>query len=255
MAKRHPLDTIRRAKAAGINEVTVAVSGGKDSVAALALCKQHFAVVRAYFMFTVPGLSFQERYLGYLERKFEVDIWRVPHWMLSLMFRSGAGRHLTEASLGVRKTRARHHDAWMREKYGVGWIATGEKYSDSLERNTQMVKCDGVNEQRQRLWPIAWWTHHDVQAYLTRLGVMFPPDYRLRLDDKRNGSFGSLLRPAELIPIRDNYPEDYQKILRQFPLAEAMLKRWEMMRDEETADQAGGSDEVPDSADRASQPA
>lgn len=225
----HPLAVIAAARKLGIDSVAVATSCGKDSVATLDLCCRHFSRVHAYFMYFVRGLSFQERYLSYLEKRYGISIARVPHFNLSRLYRNGALRHPTKRSAEVKLLRMPDVEAAMRRRFNVEYVATGERRGDSIERNTQIVQSDGgISVSRHRIWPIGYWTKGQVESYLANAGVMMPPDYRLNLESRRSGvSFGNMLRSPELIPIRDNYPDDYEKICRQFPLAAAQVQRFE----------------------------
>jgi len=227
------LSVVQSAIAEGIDSVIVGVSGGMDSVAALDLCRQHFKRVAAYNMYLVPGLSFQDRYLSYLEKRYSITIERLPHWVLSRMYRTCVFRHPTSQSAQTPRLSVSDIDAYVRQKFGIEFIATGEKYSDSIERNTQIVQCNGINHTRKRIYPLAWFKHEDVQHHLARQSIMLPPDYRLVLEKSHRGNFGGLISFRELIPIRDNYPQDYEKICRYFPLAPAQLQRYEQLQERE----------------------
>ncbi len=230
-ANLDPLHVIHKAREAGITEVAVSFSGGRDSLAVLDLCKQHFQTIHAYWMYVVPGLEFQEKYLQYIERRYSISIIRIPHWILANMFRRGVLRHPTNASMSLRRTRIRHVDAYIRKKLDSEslYIASGEKYADSLERNTQIVQCGGISTIRHRIYPIGFWTHYDVQSYVARQNIVMPPDYRLRpqVSSRRRGQFGSLLTFDEIIPIRDNFPDDYERICKYFPQLPAQMARYE----------------------------
>ena len=232
-----PLGVIRDAQRHGIDTIAVGVSCGIDSVATLDLCVSHFANVRPYFMYVVPGISFQERYLAYLERRFNVKIERVPHWMLARVLSDGVLRYKTIASASLRKCRPAHFFAWIRQRLNCQWVATGEKAADSLERNTQLVQGGGVQATRLRLYPLAWWSTADVQSYLASKHVMMPPDYRLNamlpesLRNSRGSSFGGLINMREILPIAENYPEDYARIRKMFPLIDGQLVRWKMLNE------------------------
>lgn len=231
--QRHPLAAVRRAVELGIEEVLCGVSGGVDSVVTLDLCVKHFRRVQCYFMYYVEGLGFQERYLSYLERRFGVSIARVPHWVLSHSFRDGDMRHPTAAATGLPKLRQPDFDAWIRAKFGLRWIAEGIKYSDSIERNAMISRSDcGVDAKRGRVWPVAHWRHAQISSYLAANRIMMPPDYRIRknFDGGRGSSICYLGRLDVAAAIAEEYPEDFEKIVRVFPLIGVEVQRYYQLK-------------------------
>ena len=241
----HPLDVLRRAaETHHVRRIIVGTSCGKDSQVCLSLCIDRFGVenVAPFFMFTVEGLSFQDSYLSYIERRHALPfpIIRIPHWCLSGLFRGHSFRHPTQQSAGVAKVTIRDAERYAQLKVveqrgqkwsadspdieGRPWFATGEKAIDSVERNAQIRHCDGINADRRRVYPLAYWNHAAVFNYLKTKGIALPPDYAAGAVT----SFGGLWN-RELEPIRRNYPADYAKIVKMFPLVEAQRVRAEMM--------------------------
>lgn len=251
MRKGHsPLGVVRDAVSRGIESVIVGVSGGRDSVATLDLCVKHFRVVRCYFMYVVPGIKFQERYLQMLERQYNVEIERLPHFTLPRILSQGVLRHKTHATMSLRQCRPHHFYAYVRQRFGLRWIALGEKACDSLERNTQMTQRGGVQEQRGTIMPLAWWSDSDVQSYVSSLRIPIAPDYGLSaktmesLRRQRSGSFSSLLRIDALLLIRERYPDDYERIRAMFPLVDAHVLRFESLRRRGLIDEKPAASEV-----------
>lgn len=222
---RDPFEVVRRVKAMGVDSVICGVSGGKDSVAALQLCCEHFDRVVGYFMFLVPGLEFQERYLRYLERRFSIEIIRLPHWNLSNLFKEETFRFPRLESLRVKRLKVKDYDIYLRHLTGAHWIATGEKAIDSVERNAMIRNADGISEKRGRFWPLAFWNHSQVYSYIRQHGIALPPDYgREAVAAGSARSFGDLWHRS-LVWIKQRYPEDYAKILKVFPFAEVQFVR------------------------------
>jgi phosphoadenosine phosphosulfate reductase len=224
---RHPLEVMRRAKDAGITKAIVAVSCGKDSVATLSMCCEHLGSenVRCYFMYFVPGLSFQEKYLTYLEGRFGVTIMRLPHWGLRRLFQDAALRFPVPPSKVPKAVKIRDIENYVRVNTGFAWIATGERAADSMERQAQIKKCNGVNHERLRFYPIAYWSNAAVFNYLKSQRIVLPGDYTAT----GSQSFGSLWA-EQLIGIRDRFPEDYEKVKQMFPFADAQILRYQLRK-------------------------
>lgn len=210
-----------------IRRILVGVSCGKDATATLDLCCQHFGPenVVAYFQYLVPDLSFQSSYLAYLERRYSpLEIIRLPHWLLSSLYRSSTFREPTAASAACSPVRIRDVSAYLLKLTGIRWMATGEKACDSVERNAQIRHCDAIDPKRRRIYPIAYLSDGAVFSYLRSRHIALPPEYgSLGL----SRSFGSLWY-REIAPIREKAPADYAKLLRHFPMLETQIVRYEM---------------------------
>lgn len=205
----------------GVRSVIVGFSGGKDAIVTLDLCKQNFERVEAYFLYIIPGLDFQERYLTYCERKFDVKIQRLPSPTISAWMREGGYRMPSASALNSRKIKRIDIENYLRKKLSIEWFATGEKCIDSIERNAMIRKMRGVDPKRRQIWPCAYWNNSMIYNHIKRAGIILPPDYRFSEGERYMArSFGSM-GPTELAFIKKTYPSDYQKIITMFPLLPA----------------------------------
>jgi len=242
---KHPLDVVRRASELGIKQVIVGFSGGKDALATLELCHQHFGPgnVAAFGMFMVPGLAFQEKYIRYAERRYQLSILSIPHWALSNVFKSSDFRHPTQLATRSKLVKMRDIDEYVRAKTGIDWIATGEKAGDSIERNAIIRRADGIDRNRRRIWPIAWWNDSAVFNFIKQNRIPLPPEYRFA-GGKGGGkggyakSFGGLWY-RDLVFVRDNFPEDWERVKAFFPLVESQISRYENIAAREAEARSG----------------
>lgn len=201
-------------------EVIVGVSGGKDSVATLDLCVSAGLKVHCYAMYMVPDLSFQVSYRDYLRDRYKLDeFWVIPHPDRARFYNIGE-YCLPCPDMPVHTFR----DVWeaARVRFGCRWIATGEKKNDSLERRAQMSSWGAVQPARSRGFPLCEWSDKMVKDHLAKRGIPLAPDYEMF-----GSSLANPMAPEFLRPIKEKYPEDYERIVKDFPMAPAGLLRQE----------------------------
>lgn len=233
------------------DRVLVSFSGGKDSVVTLDLCCRFFPKVSAFFMYHVPGLSFQEAILRHYEDKHGIEIARIPHFEMGLLLRYGTYR---AADLDVPIVSPKETYDYVRELTGTYWIAAGERIADSTFRRAQIRGSGGsVQAARGRFFPLAEWNKRDVLEYVRWRRLKVAPEYGVLGHSFRG------LEGADLALIRRHYPEDWERITECFPLAEAGVRQHEQrqrrdavsgVRDEDGGAWGAGERALQPAADR-----
>jgi phosphoadenosine phosphosulfate reductase len=203
----------------------VALSGGKDSLVTLDLCRRHFAHVECFYMFHVQGLACIERNVDAAARRAGVRVHKVPHPDLARIMRQSMLRPFTREANDIKRIKQSDVEAALTERTGIRWFAYGERAADSFARRLYTRKNDGVREDWRRFYPVWDWLHGEVMTYLKVHRIPLPE--RLGASDtKVMSGFG--LYPRPLHWMKHNVPEDYAKVLVQFPYAEAMVMRYEL---------------------------
>lgn len=203
------------------DEVIVGFSGGKDSIVTLDLCMRYFNKVHPYFLYLVPGLSFQERTVRWYEERYGVEIMRLPHFEVSNFLRYGTFR---EYDLSVPIVSVSDLYSYLRGATGATWIAAGERIADSIIRRAMIKSTGSIDPKRGRLYPVAYWRKAEIMAYIKRKRLYLPPDSR-----RLGFSFRSL-DGAQLAYVKDVYPDDYEKIKRFYPFCGAAVRRFEQQQ-------------------------
>lgn len=198
--------------------VIVAVSGGKDSAVTLDLCARFFSEVHAFFMYLVPGLSFQEAVLRHYEARYGIVIERVPHPMLADWMRYGVFRKADYSVPRITVPDVYHH---LRLKRDAWWVAAGERIADSTIRRAMIKKSSSIDAKRGRVYPVAHFRKADVLRYVDRHRLKVAPESRVL-----GHSFRSL-EPKEMALVRRHYPADFERIKAWFPFVEAGVFRFE----------------------------
>lgn len=176
-------------------------------------------------MYLIEGLSFQEQYFEFIERRYNITLHRVPHWYLSGLFRNATYMPHNINAMNCRQIKQIDIETEIRRITGIEWITWGHKMVDSLERRGRLSVCKGIDTKTKRVYPLALWKDSTVFNYLKANHIPLPPDYNL-FHYSRNTSFGGLFG-QELKVVKEKFPQDYKKILTMFPFAEAATKQYE----------------------------
>lgn len=200
------------------DSVIVAFSGGKDSIVTLDLCFRYFKNVKPFFMYICPELSFQERMLQWYEKHYQTEIMRLPHMDVSEFFHYGSFRppDLTFPIISINDIYK-----YVRLQSDMWWIAAGERINDSIVRRAMMKNSGSIDVKRGRFYPISAWKKKEVLQYIKYHNLY------LSQDSKKLGFSFRSLDGNELLMLKREFPDDYQKILRLYPFAGAGVKRAE----------------------------
>lgn len=208
--------------------VLLAFSAGKDSVGTWLQLRRHFKTVVPYFFFQIPGISFVEDALKYYEDFFGVGIHRFPspdlyESMENLLLQPPMlVPFWSEARMYWNFTMAAAVD-WLRAKHKAPNMLAGMGYrkTDSMRRNFSITKHGSIYPHMLKFYPVFDWNDARLVRELKGEGVKLAVDYRF-LYRTFEGP-----RHAQLEAVRDNFPRDYERILRWYPLAPADAKRRE----------------------------
>lgn len=199
------------------DSVIVAFSGGKDSIVTLDLCFKYFKNVVPFFMYLVPDLEFQEDMLRRYEKKYNTEIIRLPHFEVSEFLKYGS---FTMPDFNVDVVKITDTYEYLRQKTGIFWISAGERCADSIVRNAMIKKSGSIDYKRGRFYPLAYWKKQEVLEYIKYKKLYLSPEQK-----KLGFSFRSLAG-CELAVIKEHYPNDFEKILKVYPLAGASVEHY-----------------------------
>lgn len=200
----------------------VALSGGKDSLVTLDLCCSVFDHVEAFYMYLVPGLRTFEAPVEAAARRHGVKVHKIPHFDLPRLIKYAVLRPHVPDATRIRELRWTDINESMREQTGIQWVATGERAADSLQRRFYTRQLDGVQRHIGRLFPIYDWLDADVYAYLRARNIVLPSNGGY---SRARGS-GFSLDGRGLHWLREQHPDDFKRVLKVFPYAEAEVMRF-----------------------------
>jgi len=198
--------------------IGVAMSFGKDSLATLDLCSQVFRHIEAYYLYRIRGLRIIRKWAKFVQDRYGVLVRMYPHFDLTRCYRySVLQPHWPEARK-VCVLKFIDLENYFRKDANVEWVAYGWRRNDSLNRAIIMKTCGGFQPETRRVFPLRAWKRKEVYEYLQKRGIPFPPS----LGRKDQG--GLDFHAGALETLKAYYPDDYRKVLRDFPFAEMQLR-------------------------------
>lgn len=200
------------------DSVLVSYSGGKDSLVTLDLCSRTFKRVVCFFMYFVPGLTVEEEVLDVARKHYGVEILYYAHWAVIGALRAGVYAPTTETTDSLPKDYTLNDVyALARQDSGIQLIACGIKKADSEFRRKNMAAF----LRKDVLCPLRDWNKLEILAYLSLHKLPVPKSK----SGKVESATGVDLSAPALCQLHDNHPDDFQKLLRWFPFADAAVAR------------------------------
>ena len=220
--------TIKEVRA--INPVCIiSFSRGKDSIASYLAIREHFDGVVPYFYNVIPGLEFVEESLAYYEKLMGTRIIRMsaPGFYSQIngcLYQPPDTVQMIE-SLGLE---THTHDDMqeavcndMGLDYDTTFNALGMRSKDSMMRALYFQKNGSINRKRKLFYPVWDWSKQRVIDTIVESGWKLPIDYRYF-----SASFDGLYLKF-MLPIKQHFPRDWDKIVTIFPLIELEILRYE----------------------------
>jgi len=201
-------------------------AAGKDSIALLDLMHPYFKEIQCVFMYIVPELEHINKYIQYAERKYDVQFIQIPHFALYNYIKIG--------HLGIQKDIKTHLPNLaiitdrIKTKFGIDWAFFGFKQSDSMNRRLMLrtYENNAINFKNKKCYPLSEWKNADVLKYIESKQLINPIHY----GGICQSSGTSIDDINFLLYCKKYYPNDYQKVLLYFPLAELIVYKHEQGR-------------------------
>ena len=187
---------------------------GKDSLVLLDLIYPKFKRVVCVFMYFVPNLEHIQRYIDWVNTKYpRVEFVQITHWNLSYILRSGL---YCVPNPKVKLIKLADVTEAMKLRFGIHYVFLGMKKADSMNRRLMLDGYENY-EKNGLVYPLADWTQKEILAYMRHKKLPEP----VRYSKKASGGVG--FNEDCFVWLRENYPQDLEKIFKTFPMSRKIL--------------------------------
>lgn len=203
------------------DSVIVSVSLGKDSLVSLDLCKTYIKNVYAVFGYLLKDLDYQQDMIKKIKKRYNIQVLQIPAGVRNDLFHAGYLNYQRLHNIPDITDEDFFNTA--REYFGVEWIARGFKAADSVMRMMSIKKYGYIRKDTKIFMPVANFNKKALDQYIKEKAIEFPEEYYLH---NCPGNLGDLT-PYSIYIIKYLYPNDYKKICKRFPKAEAAAAYFE----------------------------
>ena len=203
-------------------------SCGKDAVAAYIQLRRYFKEIIPVYHYLHPDLDFINKSLEYYENIIGRHIIRVPNRMLYKHLNDGLFQTKKSWSF-IKKMKLPNFDnddvnGYIKDDLGLNeniMTAIGVRSADSLNRWRTINKYGAINEKRKTFYPVYDWNMERLIKEVKDSGIKLPVDYKIW------GKSFDGLDYRFIRPLKDHFPDDYEKLKELFPLIDTEIKRYE----------------------------
>lgn len=216
----------------GGNTTFLQFSMGKDSISMWHWLRENSDMeIVPYFLYWFPNLSWQLEALDYYEEWFGQKIMRLPHPLFYDHIRNfdyqTPERIGQIAAFDLLPFDFADIENELARQFGLDqpYTAVGFRGSDNIDRRNLIIQKGAVGSGRRRYWfPIWDWNINDIAAYLKKIDVKLPKDYKYW--GRTIGAWDYQL----IKPIKEHFPDDWEGVIKFWlPLIDAEIFRHEVV--------------------------
>ena len=197
-------------------------AGGKDGIALLDMLAGVFDKVICYYMYLIPNLDHIQPYIKWAETRYpNVEIRQIKHYQRDFFDSFG---FFKEPDEGVKPRKIGDIEQAVREETGIKYGFSGMKGVDGYMKRMRlkMFAKTGYVTEKGMVYPLALWTNKEVLQYIKSRNLISPFVY-----DANAISQGFVIDLNTMLLMRNKYPRDYQRILKEFPYSEKLIFDYE----------------------------
>ena len=197
-------------------------AGGKDGIALLDMLAGVFDKVICYYMYLIPNLDHIQPYIKWAETRYpNVEIRQIKHYQRDFFDSFG---FFKEPDEGVKPRKIGDIEQAVREETGIKYGFSGMKGVDGYMKRMRlkMFAKTGYVTEKGMVYPLALWTNKEVLQYIKSRNLISPFVY-----DANAISQGFGIDLNTMLLMRNKYPRDYQRILKEFQYSEKLIFDYE----------------------------
>lgn len=188
---------------------------GKDSIVMIDVLSKKNIKVQPVFMYIVENLEFQQKYIDWAERKYNVKFIQTEHYVVSSYKKYGIyGRKKED----VKKLNLNNIIKRFKKELALTYCFIGFKKVDGLNRRIMLNEYHPNYEKNGNVFPLAQWTNKQCLNYIKQNKLINP----ISFNPKKPSSEIEFDDFFCLNYIYKNFPFDFQKIIDKFPEVEAI---------------------------------
>lgn len=235
-----PSFEVRKKLAEEGKPVLVSFSLGKDALATTLALMDAGVEVQLAHLYLIPGLQFVDDTINRLEDAWGLKIHQYPHpslWRMlnALVYQPPERCSIIEAA---KMPDVDYGDMWGLIKDDLGmpkstWVADGVRAADSIVRRASLTRHGVMKSTTRKVSPIHDWLLDEVMSRIRAADLPLPytdpkRGAKLPIDYAWFGRSFDGIDARFTKPLREHAPEDYQRILDWFPLADIDIFRHDM---------------------------
>lgn len=195
--------------------------GGKDSIALLDLVAPHFKKVVCVYEYIVKGLGHIQPYLDWVTTRYKnTELLEVEHPTRLLALKEG---FFCDPHPDIKVPSNGDLEKQVREMTGIKYAFSGMKGQDGFMKRMRlkMFAKDYWITDKGMVYPLAIWKNTEVLRYISQRNLIKPFTYGKRTE--KQVSQGFLMEINSMLFLIENYPKDYEMVLKEFPYAEKLM--------------------------------